>query len=578
MFKKIKDTSFELEKVNILVGSNNSGKSSIIQGIQFAVASAQSVEFSGARWKKNKFATSLAPEEFLYAPIKDVRLLYNGSALKSSLAKKGSLKDAIQVRFDGPTTDGRCEHCTVSIYKGKIKNLSVAVEGESLGVKIASTIQPFSIYVPGLAGIPTDEKYMTSLVIRKSAAKGDANNVLRNILLQLSKEQNDWDSFNRDLKSLFPNIELAVSFDEKKDEFIQANVYVSGLYLSLDSLGTGVLQAIQILSYINYFKPKILLLDEPDSHVHPANQKRMALKLWELAKEKDLNIILTTHSRHLLSALEGKAQVLWIKDGEAIKEHFEYDILMDIGALETEYLFNSKKVKLFVLTEDKVEDVKKTKDFLNVIIQANGFKEEEIVLFSYEGCSNFHTARVIKKFIQKQIPGIKILIHQDLDFYDPDDVLKNKEQFMKDEITYLTTPGYDIESYFLNKKHILKLYPSLEPNILDRIFEEAIVESKATSLDKLEDFLLNKKNELYKRGKETDLSKIKTDARAKYADNPLKFSYSKKVRGLLNNKIQSTIGGSVNIVQISDALVIQELQLLKDEMMAENQNAETLPN
>lgn len=576
MFKKIKDTFFDLDKVNILVGSNNSGKSSIVQGIQFAVASAQSVEFSGASWKKNKFATSLAPEEFLYAPIKDVRLLYNGSALRTSLRKKGSAKDSIQVIFDGLTTDDKVQQCTVSIYKGKIKNLSVAVEGESLGQKIASTTQPFSIYVPGLAGIPTDEKYMTSLVIRKSAAKGDANNVLRNILLQLSKEKTDWESFVKDLKSIFPNIEVRISFDENKDEFIQANVLVSGLYLSLDSLGTGVLQAIQILSYINYFKPKILLLDEPDSHVHPANQKRIALKLWELANEKDINIILTTHSRHLLSALEGKAQVLWIKDGEAIKEHFEYDILMDIGALATEYLFNNKKVKLFVLTEDKVEDVKKTKDFLKVLVEANGFREEEVVLFSYEGCSNFHTARVLKKFIQKQIPGVKILIHKDQDFYEDSDVQVYKEQFLIDNITFLSTPGYDIESYFLNKPHILKLYPSLKPDVLDQIFEEAINEAKDTSLDKLEDFLVNKKGENYRRGKEIDLSKVKADARQKISDNPIRYSYSKKIRGLVTSKIQAAIGGDVNIAQVSDDLNVTELQTLRAEITSEVTNNDAI--
>ena len=42
-FKSIESAELVLDKINVLVGGNNAGKSSIIQAIQFAVSCAQTV-------------------------------------------------------------------------------------------------------------------------------------------------------------------------------------------------------------------------------------------------------------------------------------------------------------------------------------------------------------------------------------------------------------------------------------------------------------------------------------------------------------------------------------------------------
>lgn len=40
-------------------------------------------------------------------------------------------------------------------------------------------------------------------------------------------------------------------------------------------VGTGFLQVAQIFAYLLHFKPKLLLIDEPDSHLHPGTQERL---------------------------------------------------------------------------------------------------------------------------------------------------------------------------------------------------------------------------------------------------------------------------------------------------------------
>jgi hypothetical protein len=49
--------------------------------------------------------------------------------------------------------------------------------------------RPFTVYAPGLAGIAKDERYMSPGVVRRIVARGDANLVLRNVLLMIRDEE-----------------------------------------------------------------------------------------------------------------------------------------------------------------------------------------------------------------------------------------------------------------------------------------------------------------------------------------------------------------------------------------------------
>src|SRR5580700_5511915 len=56
-FKRIEDLTLQLDDVTLLIGANNSGKSSILQAIHFAVSIAQTARFvgEGVSWGKDKF-------------------------------------------------------------------------------------------------------------------------------------------------------------------------------------------------------------------------------------------------------------------------------------------------------------------------------------------------------------------------------------------------------------------------------------------------------------------------------------------------------------------------------------------
>ncbi len=75
-----------LGKINIIVGSNNSGKSSIIQSIQFAVSVAQTTTLEKAKWNvsKDRLSTSIYPTQLIYSPLRDVNALSPSGKIEES--------------------------------------------------------------------------------------------------------------------------------------------------------------------------------------------------------------------------------------------------------------------------------------------------------------------------------------------------------------------------------------------------------------------------------------------------------------------------------------------------------------
>lgn len=222
-FKNITEIEIPFGGINILIGSNNAGKSSVQQAIQFAVSIAQSANQQNSRWEGDRCPTSLSSHNLIYSPLRDIEALAPQGRLQTNLEHE------IKVTF---VED---EIAYVTIRKGKNRNIATAVEGKSIGLKLQNIEQPYSIIVPGLAGIPAFEEYRPPSVVRKAAAKGDSNSVFRNILLLLSEDHEGWQSFVLKFRSVFPDYDISVSFDKNLDEHINAKIVHNESVLPIDA-------------------------------------------------------------------------------------------------------------------------------------------------------------------------------------------------------------------------------------------------------------------------------------------------------------------------------------------------------
>ncbi|RBC03264.1 ATP-binding protein [Pseudomonas sp. MWU12-2115] len=490
-FKKIDDVTVVLQPLNVFIGANNSGKSSFIQGVQFAVSGCQTLKLKGGIWTgKGTKTLSLDSGEYLYTPTSNIEYLYHGKRLIGSRRRE----DRSWIEFilsNGKTS-------SLKISRGKNGGFTTSLEGRDFGDQLSDIDNPYCVYVPGIAGVPTQEKYEVTITVKKSATRGDSNNYLRNILYSISKDDAKWRAFKKSVNSIYNNVDVVARFDENKSEYIQVEVVYEGLELPLDSVGTGLLQIIQIFAYIEYFNSKIILLDEPDSHVHPTKQKLLANELARRSTENpELRVVFSTHSRYILDALEDKANVVHFQNGNASSGVKGSKILLDIGAADADYLFAKKSLKYIIVTEDKVDDIDEKKQFLNKFAIANGLGEDEFVLHSYEGCSKVDFAKILQGFVRKQIPLVKVIVHIDRDQrVDSDrEALSLKESCESKGLLFFMTRYQEIESYFCSPAHIKEVY-SIDLEVAERKYKEFVAALEGETKRKLANFILRDRREL----------------------------------------------------------------------------------
>jgi predicted ATP-binding protein involved in virulence len=119
------------------------------------------------------------------------------------------------------------------------------------------------------------------------------------------------------INSVFSDLNIKIEF-EKRDA--KGNLFFrnkEGKVFSIDDISTGekTLLSKVLYLYLKEIKDSVILIDEPELSLHPAWQNRV-LKLYEkFAKENNCQIIIATHSPHILGSAKSEYVRLLTEDG-----------------------------------------------------------------------------------------------------------------------------------------------------------------------------------------------------------------------------------------------------------------------
>lgn len=493
-FKRVEKVDVELSPITALVGGNTSGKSSIIQAVQLCVSLLQSgVYYTGKKTKKIKFYSTVSADDVAYKPTNNLlELRYGGEATQNDGYSIG-----LECGYE--TDDGDVvESVNLNVLRGKNANLSLTFSGElELAGKIADAANTFSILSPGLSGIARNEEWKTSGAIKAAVMHGDANLYLRTVIDHLLNKsldtrelkqswdnegdiaalpQGEWRTFSELLDRCYCGARVFVAHDPSVDQYIDVSVTYQDDWFTLDIASTGMLQVIQILAYACLYKPALLLLDEPDAHLHADSQGRLYEALRGLVQSTGTRILLASHSPQLIQRLEAdpNASVVWLNHGEVVdvdsREKSAVPLLMELGALGVGVeIFEPSKSILF-LSEDK--------DLLPVMALCRAVGGgDNIAFMSYNGCGNLNGARQLARLMRDIRPEIDVVIHRDRDFRTDEEVTFEKINFESwcqsegvERVFEVYTNRNDVESSFM------------EPSHINECFEESISISEAEKL------------------------------------------------------------------------------------------------
>ncbi len=383
----------------------------------------------------------VAEASLRYSPAADFTLLGHNAPHEN---RKGGSRGIIE--FIGMTDDAERSTYTVEIYKARNHhNIGIDRRGDfdGFGDQISNPQQLFSIYVPGLSGVPSRETVSGYASVFQRAAGGEANLVLRNII-RLISEQGLLSELETAVEPILGPTRFRVNFDERHDIYLDVSVQIGGdseMYVPIDLCGTGVIQVTQIFAYVILFRPKILLVDEPDSHLHPTRQSLLSKAFLAIAEEFGCTVMISTHSRHLLSSAPEDASIIWLRDGSVADggEGAELTkILMDIGALDQ---IDSRGASVILCTEDE-----KTGP-LESCIASLGWSNM-IRVISYNGVNNAGNSEAFQSMASLMDPSPTVVVHRDRDFLTDEEVERWAEPFTRHGIRVLCPRLCDIEAHY----------------------------------------------------------------------------------------------------------------------------------
>lgn len=351
------------------------------------------------------------------------------------------------------------------------------------------------------------EEWRTKGAMDAAVMHGDANLYLRTVLDHLftrgldttaqtawrrdakidALPESGWKTFCKLLERCYPGALVIINHDQNRDRHVKVEVKTPDASVTLDMASTGMLQVIQIIAYACFYKPPLILLDEPDAHLHADSQARLYDALRSVAAETQTRILFASHSPQLIQRLmyDQEASVVWMSGGAKVpvdeSKRPAIPILMTLGALSAgAEVFDSAR-RVILMTEDKLTQP------VYMLAQANG-APANLAVISYNGCGNLQSARLLANMIAEMRPDAQIVLHRDRDFRTASEMTFElavaAAERKENEVTRVTevfTPLNDVEHSFAQPSHLKQVFGDIAPELIDT----AIVDETALKRDDL---------------------------------------------------------------------------------------------
>ncbi len=292
-FKRFKEETFNLGGNVVLAGPNNSGKTTLLQAIAtWSLALERWRELNNYQRRGGVYAKApIARPTFYSVPLRAFDLLWNERTLGSGIE--------IEITLGGKTIPIEVNHnSTEQVYVRPHRG----VDPKWLR-NFDHFIKP--IFVPAMTGLSTEEPVYQQPKIKQLLGQGKPGDVLRNLLVETHQNQDAWERLVKSIRDMFgyellpPNAEGPHIIAEYQHSQKQKQAK-----FDITSAGSGFLQVLMLLTFLYSRQGTVLLLDEPDAHLHVILQDRIYSELRAAAQASNSQLIIATHSEIVINAVD----------------------------------------------------------------------------------------------------------------------------------------------------------------------------------------------------------------------------------------------------------------------------------
>ena len=427
-FKGIKYCEIsDLGKVNVFVGRNNSGKSSILDALCLMRSAFNPMLFNEP--VPHLLLRRKAIERSMYA-LRNFWYNYDTAQnIKFGLEFKSGEKLNIEMSF-------RTDYQFQMLFEDPLGKLGKLIDGKYFG-SIERGLGSDSLSVRGNINIayiyPHLNTFLSEIVLIDDYLARKLE-VLEMIVADRIYKQGYGKRLAEKLNEVY-NLEaetliyIPVPSDPHK---FRLSVTTKDLYLHIDDMGDGTKYAMVILFLCTLLKDTAFLVEEVESHQHSEAIKKFIPKLVEIANKQNVQLFLTTHSIEVLNVLsqlpeENDIHLFYIEnkngyiDVRHLGRNVDFKILLDLG-VDPRFLEAYKK---FIIVEGDTDI-----QFLKSLFKRYGKNIEVLGYFvNVQGKCNVTT------FLTALLPTKKeIIVTMDYDEEDKEKLIQKLVNALKNKI------------------------------------------------------------------------------------------------------------------------------------------------
>ncbi len=167
--------------------------------------------------------------------------------------------------------------------------------------EILKTANLNAVFVPAMGGLSPAEPVYQAPKIEQLLGEGKPGDVLRNLLVE-ANHLRVWDDLCGSIRRMF-GYELAPP-DAAAADIVAEYRERPGLPLfDIASAGSGFQQILMLMTFLYTRPASVLLLDEPDAHLHVILQDMIYGELQEVAIRQRSQLIIATHSEVIINSV-----------------------------------------------------------------------------------------------------------------------------------------------------------------------------------------------------------------------------------------------------------------------------------
>ena len=287
-FKRFDRVEFTLPGHIVLAGPNNTGKTTVLQAIAAWNLALQ-------RWRElNDFQrhggaytkAPIARQAFSAVPLRSFDLLWrNRQYFRDVRITLQTDEWSLAMEFKPDSSE------------------QMYVRPEPIDPDDLKPIATTTVLIPPMTGLSTDEPVYQRPKLDQLLGQARPGEMLRNLLLQANGSQPAWDSLQDAIGRLF-GYELLPPDGTGPHIIAEYRQSHDGPRFDVASAGSGFQQVLMLLALLNTRPGSVLLLDEPDAHLHVFLQDAIFGELRQAAVRTGAQLIVATHSEVIINAVD----------------------------------------------------------------------------------------------------------------------------------------------------------------------------------------------------------------------------------------------------------------------------------